>query len=281
MAKVLGKGLGALIKSYNKDLQSSMQDQLPIKTIVANKHQPRQSFHNKDMDDLIMSIRNKGIIQPLTVRQIGENLFELVAGERRLRAATKLGLKSVPVHVLQIEDDAEMMEMALIENIQRVNLNPIEEAEAFAVLRDKYNFSQLQIAETISKSRSEVANKLRLLQLPKKIKDSLKNGKIQYGHARTILSINSTTKILKIFNLIIKSNLNVRQCEQLVSQYKMQKKEIKKSASNLSKESKNINENLPQHLKVTFKNHGTGILKINFKSRNELNELLTILLKHD
>ena len=281
MGKVLGKGLGALIKSYDKDLQSSMQDQLPINMIKVNKHQPRQSFHNKDMDDLITSIRNKGIIQPLTVRQINENLFELVAGERRLRAATKLGLKSVPVHILQVSDDAEMMEMALIENIQRVNLNSIEEAEAFAVLRDKYNFSQLQIAETISKSRSEVANKLRLLQLPKKIKDSLKNGEIQYGHARTILSIDSSTKMLKIFNLIIKSNLNVRQCEKLVNQYNKQKKVIKKPASNLLKKTKNINETLPKHMEVTLKDNEAGILKINFKSKNELNKLLNILLNDD
>ena len=279
MAKVLGKGLGALIKSYNKDVESSIHDYLSIDMIIMNKHQPRQSFNNKDMNHLVESIKNKGIIQPLSVRQINKNLFELIAGERRYRAAVKLGLKSVPVHIMKIKDEAEMMEIALIENIQRINLNPIEEAEAFAVLRDKYNFSQLKIAQTIAKSRSEVANKLRLLQLPQQVKNSLKLGHIYYAHARALLAIKNPSKMLLAYNMILNNKLNARQTEQLVSKYNNQKEKIKKPISKLEMETNKINKQLPKYANVILQSSKKGILKLKFNNKDELDKLISILIK--
>ena len=164
MAKVLGKGLEALIKNYSQDNQNN-QTKISISDIITNQHQPRTHFDDQKMNMLINSIKEKGIIQPLTVRKNkNNNKFELIAGERRLRAAKAAGLKTVPVFIITIDNLAEMMELALIENIQRVDLNPIEEAEGYLVLQAKYNFTQNQIAKSVSKSRSEISNKLRLLK---------------------------------------------------------------------------------------------------------------------
>ena len=181
MAKVLGKGLGALIKTYNSDVkQTSENYDLDITKIVPNSNQPRRKFDEKSMADLIESINEKGILQPLAVRNIDDDSYELIAGERRLRAAQSIGLKTVPAFIIKVKNESEMMELALIENIQRDNLNSIEEAEGYAILSGKFNFTQNEIAKKVSKSRSEIANKLRLLKLPPLIQKSLRNNEINY-----------------------------------------------------------------------------------------------------
>ena len=163
MAKVLGKGLEALIKTSNIEIDTGMiYPQLSIKKIVFNKNQPRRRFDAMKMDSLTKSISKKGILQPLTVRRTGDNEFELIAGERRFRAAIKAGLSTVPAYVINIINESEMMELALIENIQRVDLNPMEEAEGYAVLQGKYGLTQAKIALSVSKSRSEITNKFDL-----------------------------------------------------------------------------------------------------------------------
>jgi len=190
--KRLGKGLEALITSYSTDDgERYMDGAVPVEQIVSNRNQPRQEFNAEQMEELTASIKGAGILQPLTVREMGDDEFELIAGERRLRAAKQAGLKTVPVYILSVDADVEMMEYALVENIQRVDLNPLEEAEGYAILSGKYDLSQEEIAKRVGKSRPSIANSLRLLKLPPEIKSSLKSGKISAGHARAILGLES------------------------------------------------------------------------------------------
>ena len=209
--KRLGKGLQALITSYSTENDRSMDGNVSIDDIIPNRNQPRQDFNQEQLDELTKSIASSGILQPLTVRESSEGKYELIAGERRLRAAKNVGLKSVPVYVLSIDADVEMMEYALIENVQRVDLNPLEEAEGYAILSGKYGLSQEKIASRVGKSRPVIANSLRLLKLPPEIKLSLKQGGISAGHARSILSLKKTNQMVTLYQKIINEKLNVRQ----------------------------------------------------------------------
>ena len=217
MNKVLGKGLEALIKKHDTEENSRyLSGEISIKKIQPNPNQPRQTFNPNKMEELKQSIKEKGVLQPLTVKQLKNGLFEIVAGERRYRAAKAIGLKWIPAYTINIKNDSEMMELALIENIQRVNLNPIEEAEGYAVLRGKYQFSQKEIAKKVSKSRTEIANKIRLLKLPPIIKDSLRENQISYGHARALIGIKESKTMIAIFYNIIKNKISVRETEKII-----------------------------------------------------------------
>ena len=203
----LGKGLGALISQYSTDDNEAYLDgSIPISKIKPNKNQPRKEFNELKMEELKNSIKEKGILQPIAVREIKKGNYEIIAGERRYRAAKEIGLKNIPVYILSINSESEMMEYALIENIQRVDLDPIEESEAFALLKSKYNLSQTQISKKVGKSRSLIANSLRLLKLPTSIKDDIKTKKISTGHAINKKEIsdnqikNSTSNIEDFFN---------------------------------------------------------------------------------
>ena len=212
--KRLGKGLEALITSYTtKDGDRYLDGAVPIEQIIANRNQPRQDFNPKEMQELTDSIKANGILQPLTVRDLDDGKFELIAGERRLRSAREAGLETVPVYILSIEADVEMMEYALIENIQRVDLNPIEEAEGYAILCGKYNLAQEEIAKRVGKSRPAIANALRLLKLPPEIKSALKSGDISAGHARAILGVRKSLQMMTLYQKVMSSRLIVRQRE--------------------------------------------------------------------
>ena len=279
MAKVLGKGLEALIQNYSQDNKSN-QTAIAISDIVVNQHQPRIYFDQDKMDMLIDSIKAKGIIQPLTVRKNKKNTFELIAGERRFRAAKAIGLKTVPVFIITVNNLAEMMELALIENIQRVDLNPIEEAEGYLVLSEKYNFTQKEIAKNVSKSRSEVANKLRLLKLPDIIKTGLLNNKIYYAHARALLSISNHTTAKKIYHEIIKNKLSARQTEILVKQIenkrpdKQQKKKYK-----FLKQEQDLQKTLNTNIAITSNKNKQGEIKIKFKNTKDLERIINRIKK--
>ena len=165
MAKVLGKGLSALIKDYSTEEKSRyLTGQISIDKISPNKNQPRQTFDKKSMDELTQSIAEKGILQPITVMEETNGTYQIIAGERRYRASLALGLQWIPAYTVKLKHESDLMEFALIENIQRVNLNAIEEAEGYAILRGKYNLTQNEIATRVAKSRSEIANKIRLLK---------------------------------------------------------------------------------------------------------------------
>tara|TARA_Y100000590_G_scaffold357798_1_gene412819 strand:+ start:671 stop:1513 length:843 start_codon:yes stop_codon:yes gene_type:complete len=279
MAKVLGKGLEALIKTYNSDRQDVTQGhKLNIDQIVPNKNQPRQKFNSKSMENLIESIKEKGILQPLAVRKKDGDFYELIAGERRFRAAQAVGLKAVPVYIVNIKNESEMMELALIENIQRDNLNSMEESEGYAILSGKYNLTQDQIAKKVSKSRSEIANKLRLLKLPPAIQDSLRSEQINYGHARALISIRKSTIILKIYKKIIEKKLNVRQTELLVKSIKNSSQKILKNSTDYSSYEKKLVRYLNTKL-IIKKTGNTGKIIIEFDNNTELKKIITLITK--
>ena len=278
MAKVLGKGLEALIQNYSKENKSN-QTTIAISTIVVNQHQPRRKFDQDKMDMLINSIKEKGIIQPLTVRKIKNNTFELIAGERRYRAAKAIGIQTVPVFIIAVNNLAEMMELALIENIQRVDLNALEEAEGYLVLSEKYNFTQEEIAKNVSKSRSEVANKLRLLKLPDIIKKGLLNNKIYYAHARALLSISSNSIAKKIYHQIVKNKLNARQTEVLVKQIEKKNPNKQKKKIEFLKKEQDLQKILNTNIKIISNKNKQGEIKIKFNNSKDLERIVNRIKK--
>jgi len=280
MDRVLGKGLKAIIKTNNTEENDRyLLGQININKISPNKNQPRNLFDTQKMDELIQSIKEHGVLQPITVREKSNGSYEIIAGERRYRAAIELDLQWLPAYTLTINHESELMEYALIENIQRVNLNPIEEAEGYAILRGKYELNQKDIAKKVAKSRSEIANKMRLLKLPPIIKEGLREKKISYGHARSLIVIEKSIPMIAIYNQIIKNNLSVRESEKIIQHYKSNTQQ----SSNQRKNKKNKGYNtlikgLDTYLKVKVeaklnKKNG-GLLNIHFSSLEELKQII-------
>lgn len=280
MTKVLGKGLGALIRNYNANIESEeFNAKLSLSKIIPNKNQPRKYFNPKELNSLINSIKEKGIIQPLTVRSIGDNNFEIIAGERRFKAAKKLKLNSVPAYILNIKNDFEMMELALVENIQRSNLNPMEEAEGYMYLKNKYNFSQSQIAEKISKSRSEIANKMRLLNLPKNIQLSIKNRDIEYGHARALLGIKDSFNLDMIHKRVLTKKLSVRDTEKIIRDINNKKSQNKNTIKRkISTEEKKLEIFFDSKVKIKKNSKHEGKIEVYFNSKLNLQNIMNKIL---
>ncbi|HYE10968.1 MAG TPA: ParB/RepB/Spo0J family partition protein, partial [Patescibacteria group bacterium] len=224
----LGKGLGALIRENEHDINSSVTE-LKITELEANQNQPRRFFDDQALQDLSCSIKEHGVVQPIIVRKLDDS-YQIVAGERRWRAARLAGLKTVPV-IIKDYSNVQVMEIALIENLQRQDLNSIEEALAYKSLIEEHDMTQEEISEKIGKSRSAIANTLRLLNLPEEIKNMVVHGKISAGHARALLTIEDKKKQVEIAQKIIDQQLNVRDIEKLVMQKenKEEKKESKKN----------------------------------------------------
>ena len=218
-SKRLGKGINAIINpSSKKDANSSSRpgvNKVKINNIKPNPDQPRRDFDKKSLDELSLSIKNKGVITPITLRRSGKH-YEIVAGERRWRAAKKANLKSIPAYVLNIKNNSEMMQVALIENIQREDLNAIEEAEGYAILNSKHGLSHDEIANTIGKKRTTISNSLRLLKLPPEIRKSIREGKISAGHGRAILQKKTISAMQSFWKKIINDSLSVRAAEAIV-----------------------------------------------------------------
>jgi ParB family chromosome partitioning protein len=239
------------------------------------------------MDNLTKSIERNGILQPLTVRELENGKYELIAGERRLRAAQTVGLESVPVYILSVETDVEMMEFALVENVQRVDLNPIEEAEAYAMLSGKYDLPHDEIAQRVGKNRSTIANSLRLLKLPPVIKSALKKGKISAGHARAILSIRKSLQMLTLYQKIIREGLNVRQTESLTKKYtdksssKLKIKKISNRDSEIVQFENRLISLLGTKVAIQKNKKGRGKIHIEFYNGNDLHRILAIFADID
>tara|TARA_Y100001970_G_scaffold164282_1_gene200753 strand:+ start:240 stop:1094 length:855 start_codon:yes stop_codon:yes gene_type:complete len=218
-SKSLGRGIEALISSKVehkiKKTNDSGINYVNVSEIKPNPNQPRRNFDSKALNELSNSINEKGVITPITIRQSDKG-YEIIAGERRWRAAKKAKLKSIPAYVLHIDSEAEMMEVALIENIQRENLNAIEEAEGYAVLNRKYSLSHDDIAKTLGKKRTTISNALRLLKLPAEIRKSIRDGEISAGHGRAILQKKTITSMRSLWQKIKKESLSVRKAESLV-----------------------------------------------------------------
>ena len=285
----LGKGLQALIPSDQVEGPSGgMQPHLNVDLIDPNPFQPRQLFGDEEMADLISSIDANGILQPITVRESENGRYQLVAGERRLRASKALGLEKVPAYILSVDSDVNMMEYALIENIQREDLNPVEQAEAFALLHGKYDLKQEEIAQQVGISRPAVANYLRILRLPSEIKTSLRNSEITMGHARALLGLPQPALIQSLWKKIVKNGMSVRQTEAAVHSLIEPKEE--KSAKPAAKSKREppkpafINEVevelltlLSTKVRVKPKGDDTGAIEIFYYSQEDLERILDII----
>lgn len=273
----LGKGLDALIPTEFSNIPSEGAQQIPIRQIKPNPSQPRGEMDNEKLEELSNSIREHGIIQPLILTKDPEgDSYVLIAGERRLRAAKIAGLESVPAIVRQANDQ-ERLELALIENIQRENLTPLESAEAYQQLNDNFGLSHDQIAERVGKSRTAVTNTIRLLKLPDTIRTAIGSGKISEGHGRALLSLNTEKAQLAAYQTILSHELNVRQTEELVRKLAGEKPECILSKPPKDSGVKEIENRLRSLLgtKVTL-NHGKkgGTLVIHYYSDEELESLI-------
>ena len=280
----LGKGLGALIPGLEiEEEEKAKQDYFycEIDLIRPNRYQPRSAFDEEDLQELADSIKTQGVLQPLLVRK-DEAGYELIAGERRLRASKRAGLTQVPVVIKRVTDD-KLLEMSLVENIQRENLNPIEESEAYHRLITQLNLTQDQASARVGKSRSTVANFLRLRQLPDQIKDSITDGSLSMGHARALLGADNSTQQLAAWRMVVARKLSVRDTENLVRQLKSVKKRSKVTRDSSEQiYLTSLAEDLSRHLgtKILIKKNGKkGKVEIEFYSDDDLERLIDRLKK--
>ncbi len=287
MAKTsaLGKGLGALIDNSDpittRNTAANSSNDIAIEKIEVNPFQPRTVFNEEALQELAQSIKKLGIVQPLTVRKINNNKYQLIAGERRFRAAKIAGLKTVPVYI-RVADDDKMLEMALVENIQRENLDAIEVAISYQRLMEECNLTQETLSERVGKKRSTVTNYLRLLRLPAEIQKGIREKKIAMGHARALVNVEDKTAQLKIYNLIVENDYSVRKVEELVRNLN-NNEAVTPSAkkTTLDPEYNILKERLVKHFntKIDLKrnSNGKGKIVIAFQSDDDLERILTIM----
>jgi ParB family chromosome partitioning protein len=292
----LGKGLSALIRTTPASARPASAETptkpparetgeiilLDISRIRPNPYQPRADFDGAALDELKRSIMEKGIIQPITLRIARDGNYELVSGERRIRAALEAGLKQIPSYVIEVKRDEEMLELALIENLQREHLNPIEIAISYRRLIDECDMTQEDVAQKIGKDRTTVTNFLRLLKLPDKVQQSLRKNEITSGHARALVSVLDERIQLKLFERIVKRGLNVRQVEQLVRNLGKAKGEKKvftlspASQSALSSVEDKLRQTLGTKVTVDHAGGGKGEIKIEYYSNDDLERLIDL-----
>ncbi len=290
--KALGRGIAAMIPTGgSNDEDRKTLNEIPLTQIQVNPNQPRKEFDEEGMMELVSSISEHGIIQPVTVRQIDEDKYELIAGERRYRACRYLNFETIPAYVREISDDLEVMEMALIENIQRENLNPIEEAEAYSALIELHGMSQENVAQRVGKKRSTITNSLRLLRLPQEIRASLmaSNDNFTAGHARAILALENEKRMINLWNRIRDERLSVRKAEELVSRLMQAKDsapaETAEAVSTRGKKTKSpylrsvedkLQSVMGTKVQVKTRTREGGQIEIEFYSREDLERILEI-----
>ena len=284
--QALGRGLSALLKDPSNDITSAQDKnadkvvgnivELELSRIEVNPFQPRTKFNEESLRELASSIKELGVIQPITVRKIAFNKYQLVSGERRFRASGLIGLKTIPAYI-RIANDQESLEMALVENIQRQDLDTIEIALSYQRLIDEINLTQEQMSERVGKKRSTIANYLRLLKLDPIIQTGMRDGFISMGHGRAIINIENHVAQLEIYEKILTSKLSVRQTEQLVKNYR-QNKEVAVSKSpempkHIKKGIKEISEYFGHKIDVKLGKNGSGKITIPFHSEEDFNRI--------
>ncbi|MFH1729684.1 MAG: ParB/RepB/Spo0J family partition protein [Pseudomonadota bacterium] len=284
--KALGRGLAALIPDIEETIFSDSEplktdnlvgyEMKPVLSLIPNKNQPRKDFNENSLNELADSIREKGLLQPILVRPAKDKL-EIIAGERRWRAAKIAGIDQVPVIIRKI-DDKNTLQIALIENIQREDLNPIEEAKAYLTLQNLYNITHEQISKKIGKQRVTVTNRLRLLKLPQEIQDLLLNNAISEGHARACLALTTYSEQRQVCDQIIKKSLSVRQTENLINNYLSDKKD---SPSKKIKQDPNVQalidkmcQKLGTKIDLRVSKKGKGKIIIDYYSLDDLDRIL-------
>ena len=280
----LGRGLGALLDDSNNEplvierKRPTGIGTIPVENISVNPFQPREDFDEEALEELAASIRLHGIIQPITVRQLSSTEYQLISGERRLQASKRAGLKEVPAYI-RTADDQQMLEMALIENIQRENLNAIEVALSYQRLLTECNLKQEELGDRVGKKRSTVNNYLRLLKLPEEIQAGLRDGQISMGHARTLVTLENIDQQLDIFDKIIANDLSVRKVEELVRNLGREKEEVplKTVDPEISKLQTRLSSHFGTKIQISAGDDNKGQIKIPFSSTEELNRILDIL----
>lgn len=274
----LGKGLGAIFPDLINDLDKKKPVfSCGIEELRPNRYQPRKNFNDDKQKQLVASIKNSGIIQPIIVRKSDKG-YEIIVGERRWRAAQAAGLKDVPI-VMRDATDMEAAEISLIENIQREELNPLEEATAYITLNEKFNLSQEEISTRVGKDRSTITNTIRLLKLPAKIKAALVEKKISAGHARCLLACTSTEEQIAALDVILKKELNVRETERLIQN--MKKKPADKKHGSKDRFLADLEKSLTAKIIAKVQIKGTskkGVIEIRYASMDELNRLSGLIL---
>jgi ParB family transcriptional regulator, chromosome partitioning protein len=293
----LGKGLSALIRTTpiadrpapvvtrppEREAEAGVVTHIEISRIHPNPFQPRADFDQQALDELKDSIREKGIIQAVTVRRAEEGMYELISGERRIRASMEIGLTSIPAYVIDVKNREEMLELALIENLQREHLNPIEIAISYQRLMQDVGLSAEDIAQKVSKDRTTVVNFLRLLKLPGKIQETLRKGLLTMGHARALVALPDERTQLRFFEKILKQDLNVRQVEKLVRdvtkapQPKTAPRPLKGSAAAVDSIAERIQQILATRVRVNAHEGGRGEIVIEFYSNDDLGRLFDLI----
>lgn len=292
--QVLGRGLSALLKDPNTDIKTASDKnaeqlvgavaEIDIDAISANPFQPRTHFAREALEELAQSILQLGVIQPITVRKTGFNQYEIISGERRWRAAQMAGLKTIPAYV-RLANDQNMLELALVENIQREDLDPIEIAISYRRLIEEINLTQEKLSERVGKKRSTVTNYLRLLKLPDLIQVGLRDKLISMGHARALINVNDEHVQIEIYKKIVAKELSVRQVEELVKRYKekgmLEPEKKVTSAQNADEDIDAIKEVLARSLRakveISRRPDGKGRIVINFDDIDDLERILAIV----
>ena len=287
--KVLGRGLSALLENADTDITGvehkalhSIAD-IEISQIVANAFQPRTDFDQEALEELCESIKIHGIIQPITVRKIGYEQYELISGERRTRASILAGKNKIPAYI-RLADDQQMLEMALIENVQRENLNSIEIALSYKRLLDECGLKQEELGERVGKKRTTVNNYLRLLRLPDEIQLSIKNGEIMMGHARALVNVENPERQSAIFRSAVNSSLSVRQVEELVRNEKENPEGTHSKAAakyfdftEYINHKKEIEKRLDTDVRFKSRSNDNGTIIISFSSKEQLEDIISKL----
>ena len=276
-SKGLGKGLSALLGDNNNDenivdLKNFKSDKTPIHQLVPNKFQPRKNFEKKQLEELAASIKNRGIIQPIAVRKILDNKFEIIAGERRWRAAQLAYMHEVPTVILDANDELAA-EFAVLENVQREGLNALEEAEGYQTLINTFGYTQDKIAEMIGKSRAYIANMLRLKKLPNEIQNMVTNGLLTAGHARSLIDVDNNIELAKI---IINKNLSARQSE-LLSKKNLKSYQSDKEKSidpNVKDLQNSLELKTGMKVNINYKKNNTGKITFEYKDLDQLNKFI-------
>ncbi|MCP1146618.1 ParB/RepB/Spo0J family partition protein [Lysinibacillus endophyticus] len=283
MARGLGKGIGALFPTETLETLETVQNEdaiekISLQKLVVNPFQPRKTFDDEKIDELAQSIKEHGIIQPIVVRKKGKK-FEIVVGERRFRAAKLANLEEIPAIIREMTEE-QMMEVAILENLQREDLTPIEEAEAYQSLIEKLNFTQEELAKRLGKSRPYITNHMRLLQLPDEVRELVNNGKLTMGHGRTLLGLKNKRRIPEVAEKVVKHELNVRQLEALIKQLnedvsRETEKPVKKDIFVQATETQ-LREYFGTNVQIK-KSKNKGKIEIEFYSEDDLERILEIL----
>jgi len=276
LKKGLGRGLSSLLGDSSKKIETN---KVSIKDITRNKLQPRKHFDKESLDELTNSIKKQGVIQPIVVRpdKTSEGKYEIIAGERRWLASQNAGLHEVPVVILNV-DDVKSLEFAIVENVQRRDLNPIEEAQGYQRLVNDYNYNQEKLSQFIGKSRSYIANSLRLLSLPEDILLMVQEGDLSAGHARSLIGLSNSVEIAK---KIVQKKLSVRQSEILVRQFRDKKfKLVSKKDSNILDLQKDLEEKIGLSVSINNKKNNSGTISFEYRDLDQLDKLIDSIKKN-